>query len=476
MPFVPWKDVPDSFRAPDNDVPVEDQGQIGSCVGEAEGGEQDYRELRDTGKVTRAKKLRLYRDCKKLDGSPDTEGTFPGLAAKIKTTTGVPTGTDDRTLTHQQIVALPDMSPAQLEEAGLHVAKGYASPAIALPDIIQAVWQLHTMPVTVEVGNWSRMPVKPSPSRGYHRIRLNGFDITERDEDGVPTAARIWFRNSWGSNWCKAKGSEERKAQEYGNAYFLWEDYRLHIFEPIAYADIPTHLIEEARAKNYVFTRTLKPGSRGPDVQELQKRLAKEPALDGQPCYRYQENGTPYFSQYYGSETRKAVERYQAAKGIMTHGTPETTGYGQLGPSTRDSLNGVERKQLYPAVIRRKDQLIRIMAAVGQPIVITGDYRTAAEQDALYAQGRTAPGKIVTNAKGGDSMHNWRCAFDIAFSTSKGVSYDGPWAMVGEIGRTLGLEWGGDWADFPDKPHFQYTAGYSLDDFKAGKVDETKLS
>lgn len=92
-------------------------------------------------------------------------------------------------------------------------------------------------------------------------------------------------------------------------------------------------------------------------------------------------------------------------------------------------------------------------------IFLTGTYRTKEEQDALYAQGRTKPGRIVTNAKGGWSWHVWRRAFDIAIRDFPGDPtpddvYDGPWALIGQLGEGLGLEWGGRWKT-PDLPHFE---------------------
>jgi len=85
--------------------------------------------------------------------------------------------------------------------------------------------------------------------------------------------------------------------------------------------------------------------------------------------------------------------------------------------------------------------------------------RTVAEQDNLYAQGRTKPGKIVTNAKGStySSMHQWGVAFDFYRNDGKGAFYDGDgfFSKVGQIGQSIGLEWGGSWKSIVDKPHFQ---------------------
>ncbi len=86
-------------------------------------------------------------------------------------------------------------------------------------------------------------------------------------------------------------------------------------------------------------------------------------------------------------------------------------------------------------------------------------FRSVAEQDALYAQGRTKPGVIVTYAKGESysSMHQWGVAFDIIRNDGKGAYYDndGWFNKVGRIGKSVGLEWGGDWTTPIDKPHFQ---------------------
>ena len=85
--------------------------------------------------------------------------------------------------------------------------------------------------------------------------------------------------------------------------------------------------------------------------------------------------------------------------------------------------------------------------------------RTAAEQDALYAKGRTQKGSIVTNAKGGtySSMHQWGVAFDFYRNDGIGAyeNGDGFFERVGKIGKGLGLEWGGDWKSIKDLPHFQ---------------------
>jgi len=100
--------------------------------------------------------------------------------------------------------------------------------------------------------------------------------------------------------------------------------------------------------------------------------------------------------------------------------------------------------------------LVQKASAVGITIKIISGMRTYAEQDALYAQGRTAPGDIVTNARGGYSNHNFGIAFDVGvFEGSKYLRDSPKYKAVGVLGVDLGLEWGGNWMTFHDEPHFQ---------------------
>jgi peptidoglycan L-alanyl-D-glutamate endopeptidase CwlK len=101
--------------------------------------------------------------------------------------------------------------------------------------------------------------------------------------------------------------------------------------------------------------------------------------------------------------------------------------------------------------------------------------RTIKEQDELYAQGRTKPGAIVTNARGGMSYHNYGLAVDIAFVVAGLGSWDekkdydkdgnSDWMEVVQVFKEHGWEWGGDW-NFKDLPHFQNTFGYSVRQLK----------
>ena len=113
----------------------------------------------------------------------------------------------------------------------------------------------------------------------------------------------------------------------------------------------------------------------------------------------------------------------------------------------------------HPRLQELAGELLRECSAQGLAIQIGETLRTVEEQDALYAQGRTEPGNIVTNAPGSSysSYHQWGTAFDFFRNDGKGAYYDsdGFFARVGAIGVPLGLEWGGNWKNPVDKPHFQ---------------------
>lgn len=120
---------------------------------------------------------------------------------------------------------------------------------------------------------------------------------------------------------------------------------------------------------------------------------------------------------------------------------------------------GRDINKCHPRLIELSKKLVSACKGQGLIIGIGECYRTVEEQDKLYAKGRTIAGAIVTNAKGNtySSHHQWGTAFDIYRNDGKGAynDYDGFFAKVGKIGKSIGLEWGGDWKSPVDKPHFQ---------------------
>jgi peptidoglycan L-alanyl-D-glutamate endopeptidase CwlK len=108
--------------------------------------------------------------------------------------------------------------------------------------------------------------------------------------------------------------------------------------------------------------------------------------------------------------------------------------------------------------------LVQKALAAGINIKIISGLRTYQEQDAIYAQGRTTPGNIVTKVKAGYSAHNFGIAFDVGlFAGSRYLGESPLYKAVGLLGRGLGLEWGGDWKTFEDQPHFELRPLWSKD-------------
>ena len=111
---------------------------------------------------------------------------------------------------------------------------------------------------------------------------------------------------------------------------------------------------------------------------------------------------------------------------------------------------------LQPPVRPMARALVQKAALNGIQIRIISGLRSYAEQNALYAQGRTLAGRKVTNARGGYSNHNFGIAFDVGvFEGARYLGESPKYKAVGALGMELGLEWGGSWKTIIDEPHFQ---------------------
>lgn len=137
-----------------------------------------------------------------------------------------------------------------------------------------------------------------------------------------------------------------------------------------------------------------------------------------------------------------------------------------LHPSIRQEVEDIYRNEIVPALASRT------FCRFSQT------FRTFAEQEAIYAQGRTklydANGTrlgIVSKSKPGQSMHNFGLAVDIVLIDGNSASWNtikdydgdgkGDWGEVAKIFKSHGYTWGGDWKNFPDMPHFEKTFGHT---------------
>jgi len=130
-------------------------------------------------------------------------------------------------------------------------------------------------------------------------------------------------------------------------------------------------------------------------------------------------------------------------------------------------------KDLHPDLRWRAEKLIEQALAASIPIMIYRTLASFAEQQALYDEGRTRPGKIVTNAKAGESYHNYGLALDFCIDPpGPGVEWRAAvdinedqkpdYQQIGELGEDLGFQWGGRWKKqgLGDVGHLQMSFGY----------------
>jgi hypothetical protein len=124
---------------------------------------------------------------------------------------------------------------------------------------------------------------------------------------------------------------------------------------------------------------------------------------------------------------------------------------------------------LVPKAQKQARAFLKAALDAGLRVRIIDGSRSFAQQDALYAKGRTKPGPKVTNARGGFSNHNFGIAWDIGIFDAAGkyLPESADYKKAGKIGRDLGLEWGGDWTTIVDTPHYQCKSSLTIAKMRA---------
>lgn len=171
----------------------------------------------------------------------------------------------------------------------------------------------------------------------------------------------------------------------------------------------------------------------------------------------------------FGKKTEQATQRFQldnglTADGIVGEDTIEasknilavvTINIGSQKPNDvpitpPELINNPRLRGTHPNLQTKAAKLLEMAKADGITLLITQGLRTFAEQDALF---RKRP--KVTNARGGQSMHNYGAAFDVAVMVNGKISWDEKlYRGLGKYADAVGLDWGGRWK-FVDYPHFQ---------------------
>lgn len=126
---------------------------------------------------------------------------------------------------------------------------------------------------------------------------------------------------------------------------------------------------------------------------------------------------------------------------------------------TKERINHLNAERLgkvAPELAHKCLQILALAEAEKFELLVTQGFRSFEEQNKLYAQGRTTSGKIVTNARAGQSNHNYGKAVDFAFVVNGEISWDERlYKKIGEWSRIVGLNWGGNWKKFKDLPHVE---------------------
>ena len=181
-----------------------------------------------------------------------------------------------------------------------------------------------------------------------------------------------------------------------------------------------------------------------------------------------------YPDGWFGQMTINAILRFQRDNGLYPDGVVNPRTRRKLfNPYPKDNVEyqptSSSISSLNPHVAQLARKFLVLVGANNLDVGILTSFRSWDEQDRLYALGRTIPGNIVTNARGGGSYHNWGLAFDAAPLENGVISKDiEKFKEMGRLGEQVGLEWGGNFKDIVDYPHFQYTLGLNTEDLLNG--------
>jgi hypothetical protein len=170
----------------------------------------------------------------------------------------------------------------------------------------------------------------------------------------------------------------------------------------------------------------------------------------------------------FGERTAKATRAFQASQNLPADGIvgdatfaaadklKANTGSIKMPASGELGANNQRLLKVHPSLAEKAAAIIALAAREGFILQVSQGLRTFEEQNALFAKGRSRAGQIVTNARGGQSMHNFGLAVDFVFITNGKPDWnDALYKNIGRWAEAVGLEWGGNWQRFTDFPHVQ---------------------
>lgn len=317
-------------------LPVWHQHKIGACTAHAIGKHQQKNEMLETNRVISLSPRFLYALVKAQDGLPaGYQGTYPRMVAKTLQKNGCATEktVQNNTLgTYEDYIDLSAFPIAAYQEAKNYAIKSYAFINVHNPDELKAGVLNGGVSLLLSLGqewwvnkqgmvSWAErdtVPVRPP------KAIVSGHEVFVYGYDRYGGRDRFWFRNSWGDGWGRK-----------GDSFVYFDEYERHLIEGITIVDLPDLWKEEvenlppAEQFKHYFSRDLSYGEKSEEVRKLQIALK----IIGVFAKTVKESG------YFGDLTYAAVKAFQRQYNIVTWGTPATTGYGKVGPRTRQQLN-----------------------------------------------------------------------------------------------------------------------------------------
>ena len=170
------------------------------------------------------------------------------------------------------------------------------------------------------------------------------------------------------------------------------------------------------------------------------------------------------------NQSKKKGTKKSTKKSSSKKGSAKSSSSAKFDPRTEKNLATLDPKAI-PEMRKLVAVAMEVAKEEGVIVKVISGNRTWDEQNKLYAKGRTAPGKIVTKAKGGQSNHNFGIAVDLGvFQGGKYLDGSNPKkaaAVHRKIAdraksKKLKTEWGGDWKSFPDQPHHEIKTGLKM--------------
>lgn len=314
--------LPDSYICPDiNKLKIYNQGDKGTCVAHVFATIKQFQEIQESKIIDFSRRYIYKLAHEKCGFNPDQQGLYPRITCLSLKEDGaietekIPEGSEK--LSHEKYLEIA-ISEEIKKEARSYGIQGFAFVTPDTFSIKQAILKNGLVAVAMPYGSWFKSNgnlEKPKDTQNYHYVTLYGWS-----DQGAKTI--FFFRNSWGENW-----------GDKGNGQFFDYEYMPHLRDIVVLTDIPKHIIDEAKEKKFLFTQTLKRGSVGHEVLQLQKTLIKQGFLKIEKT-----------TSFFGDLTRNAVIEFQKKNNLVADGI--------VGKKTREVLNGITEISLVDALIQ----------------------------------------------------------------------------------------------------------------------------